>query len=320
VIDLTSALWKERSDIDLDQVDGTYMVHICLADEIARIRFDSIQGGKYPGYAAAKIRRFLPDAPYSLFGDAVIPDRPYLRGPVDLSSINYGGRLTARGEVIRQERGQIAGLAWVSLGIRNREWTGDKVADAVVDRSPVAQEEEMLTPVPKPPYPANEAVMHIGATLYRQGEYGSKLFWGPSYERPDAAPKVWYDNGGPLSAPFVPSDSRWDVTIWPPMVVISVAEPLPPRELIAEYYDRVVIAQHGWNKHLLGASNGQSVATSIRTWAIALLMASGLTYNEASRVAHTPAGPIDQREVSQKVYNENKVALINRVDEAKDYI
>lgn len=316
VLRLTRELWNEQGQLDIDQIDGTFYVHVCLENEIAAI--DEAQpAGRHSSYADSQIRRFLPNAPVGMY-TYVIPNRPRLRDAVEMSSIHYGMRLNAKGELVRPEsqpdsRPSLVALAWVRLGIRNREWTGKQVARAIVSHDHVGLME--FSSPPRPPYPDNEAIAIIGATLYREGEYGRQLFWDPTQEHPESPPEVW-DEEGRLRILVDHSDPRWEVIPWPPMIVISVAEPVPPESVIAEYYDRVVIEQRAWNQHLMGASDGQNVSTAIRTWAAGLLIASGVkSYIAYGDVAHATG----QEFPSERVYFDNKRLLIKRVPEATPF-
>ena len=96
------------------------------------------------------------------------------------------------------------------------------------------------------------------------------------------------------------------------MVVIAVAEPLPPESVIAEYYDRVVIEQRKWNEHLLGAANGQNVPTAIRAWAVALLMKTGLDHG----MAMSNVIGLGIEGATQTKYGRDKNLLLARVAEA----
>ena len=323
VLQITRDLWAKQGQLDLDQVDGTFYIYVCLQQEIAAI--DKAQhDGRHSSYADSHLRRFLPNAPQGIF-TYVIPIRPRLRDAVDMSSIQYGGRLNARGEPIHQETDSgtkgIVGLAWVCLGIRNREWTGRDVARSMVGHDPVGAPGtgNSILDTPRPPYPENESMAIIGATLYRHGEYGRQLFWDPTQEYPESPPEVW-DEKGRLRILVDHSDPRWEVIAWPPMVVMSVAEPLPPESVIAEYYDRVVIEQRKWNEHLLGASNGQNVATAIRTWAIGLLMSTGLDFGEAIGLLYSSRRIIDSKIITQQRHGKDKKLLLKRVPEVESIL
>jgi hypothetical protein len=113
----------------------------------------------------------LPNAPQSSRSLYVIPKRPHLRDAVDLSSITYGGRLTAKGEMIHEEVGSgidgNVGLGWIRLGIRNREWDGKQVAREIVNCGKARELSTGILDVPRPPYPENEALDHWRNALQR---------------------------------------------------------------------------------------------------------------------------------------------------------
>lgn len=326
VLRLTKELWEEQGVLDLDQIDGTYFIHACVADEIAELEKSAGDPTKHFRYAEARIRRYLPNAPQSSRRLFVVVDRPHLRDPVDLSSIDYGGRFSANGEIIPQESRNIVGQAWMRFGIRNREWSGREVAKAFLARAPVNSDRSYILNTPRPPYQTNEAMALIGATLYREGEYGIRMFWDPEREIPDDIkdrpleerayrsypPEViGEDDSVKILVDY--NDSHWDLVGWPPMVLMAVAEPLPPASMISEFYDRVVIEQNRWHEHLLGAANGQSVQVAIRTWAIGLLVTSGDTFMSASRKVHQI---IDTPEVGQKRFQVDRESLLRRAPEA----
>lgn len=318
IIEFTRALWAEQGTLDLDQVDGTFYIHVCMAEWIAELEREAQVRGDYR-YVDAHVRAFLPNAPQSTTRFYVLPDRPRLRDAVEMSSIQYGGRLTALGEPIHQGMDPgiegIVGLAWVRLGIRNREWTGRDVARVMLGHDLVGAPGMGVLDTPRPPYLENESMVIIGATLYRDGEYGRQIFWDPTQDDPESPPEFW-DERGRGRVLIDRSDPRWEVVTWPPMVVIAVAEPLPPASVIAEYYDRVVIEQRGWNEHLMGANNGQTVATAIRTWAAALLIADGVKpYIAYGDVAHAIGGDFPV----ERVYFDNRKLLLRRVPEAAPF-
>jgi len=181
------------------------------------------------------------------------------------------------------------GSVWIRLGIRNQEWNGTQVAREIDRRSRAGLDFYGKT-FPHPPYPENEAIAIIGATLFKSGEYGLRV--------PD------------------PEGSGREFVPWPPMIMVAVAEPLPPESVIAEYYDRVVIEQRQWNLHLLGAANGQNEPTAIRTWAVALLMKTGLEH----RLAMDAVTDLGFKDATQTKYGRDRNLLLTRVPEATTLI
>jgi hypothetical protein len=293
ILAIASELWAERDTISLDQVDGTFYVHVCRAEQIAQMEHDIKAGTRDARSVNAHIRQFLPNAPQSSRHLYVIPERPCLRDAVDMSCMTPT-RVSADGSVIDplQADGTTdfdIGSVWIRLGIRNQEWNGTQVAREIARRSRAGLNFYGKT-FPHPPYPENEAIAIIGATLHKAGEYGHRV--------PD------------------PEGSGWEFVPWPPMIVIAVAEPLPPKSVIAEYYDRVVIEQRQWNLHLLGAANGQNVPTAIRTWAVALLMKTGLEH----RFAMDAVTDLGFKEATQAKYGRDRKLLLARVPEAATLI
>ena len=293
ILAIASELWAERDTISLDQVDGTFYVHVCMADQIAEMERKAHAGEVAHQSVNARVRQFVPNAPGSRHYLYVIPNRPYLRDAVDMSCMTPT-RVSADGSVIDplQADGTTdfdIGSVWIRLGIRNQEWNGTQVAREIDRRSRAGLDFYGKT-FPHPPYPENEAIAIIGATLFKSGEYGRRV--------PD------------------PGGSEWEFVPWPPMIVIAVAEPLPPESVIAEYYDRVVIEQRQWNLHLLGAANGQNVPTAIRTWAVALLMKTGLEH----RFAMDAVTDLGFKEATQAKYGRDRKLLLTRVPEATTLI
>jgi hypothetical protein len=293
ILAIASELWAERDTISLDQVDGTFYVHICKADQITEMERTAHAGEVAHQSVNARVRQFLPNAPQSSRHLYVIPERPCLRDAVDMSCMTPT-RLSADGSVIDplQADGTTdfdIGSVWIRLGIRNQEWNGTQVAREIDRRSRAGLDFYGKT-FPHPPYPENEAIAIIGATLFKSGEDGRRV--------PE------------------PSGSGREFVPWPPMVVIAVAEPLPPKSVIAEYYDRVVIEQRQWNLHLLGAANGQNVPTAIRTWAVALLMKTGLEH----RLAMDAVTDLGLKGPTQTKYGRDRKLLLTRVPEATTLI
>jgi len=293
ILKTATELWAERDSISLDQVDGTFYVHVCMADQIAEMEQEAHAGKRSHQSVNARIRQFLPNAPQTRHYLYVIPERPHLRDAVDMSAMTPA-RLSADGSVINPlqadgTRDYDVGSVWIRLGIRNQEWNGTQVAREIARRSRAGLDFYGKT-FPHPPYPENEAIAIIGATLFKSGEYGRRV--------PD------------------PGGSEWEFVPWPPMIVIAVAEPLPPEIVIAEYYDRVVIEQRQWNLHLLGAAKGQNVPTAIRAWAVALLMKTGLEHG----MAMSNVIGLGIKGATQAKYGRDKNALLARVPEATTLI
>lgn len=319
VLTLARQLWSEQGKIALDQVDGTFYVHICLIDDIRQILSEAADTRFHPQRGHHRLRALIPNVMDSVWSasPSIVPRRPYLRDPVELSDIRFGGRLTAEGRMIERDDDSEAGLSWIRLGIRNRDWTGRDV-EAAFRAHPAVTGTGIVT-MPRPPYPENEAVAFMGATLYRAGEYGSRSYWNPDQEYPDSPPERW-DENGQLRFLVDYSDPHWEVNTWGPMIVIAAPEPLPSEGVIAAFYDATVINDRRWHEALFGGSNGQDVPTAIRTWATALLMKAGKTFGQAVGALHYGASGIGGEAVSQKRFGEDRRRLLARAPEAKPFL
>lgn len=318
ILDLTAQLWKEQGNIELDQVDGTFYFHICRVEDIRRI-IDKAESPRYhPRHTDEHLKSLMPGYQDRVFEGQRphIPERPSLRSAADFSAILYGGRVSADGTMIEREQHKHAGLGWIRLGIRNRDWSGKRVEEAF--RAHPGVSEAGITKMPNPPYQDNEAIAIIGAKLYRGGEYGHKLYWNPEQEDPDSPPMFWNDDDE-LRIRVDLSEPGWEVIPWGPMVVVSVAEPLPAKGAIEAFYDADVIRERRWHEELLGGSNGQDVATAIRTWATALLIKTEMSHGVAIGHLHYFSNAIpEDKLVSETKYRRDLEKLLRRAPEARE--
>lgn len=96
-----------------------------------------------------------------------------------------------------------------------------------------------------------------------------------------------------------------------PFVELHVFAPWPPAEMIAAYYDLVVVGTMEWHERLRGKRNGQSNGAAIRGWAVGLLTKEGgmtrfPAYEQVARLTGTDPG-------NEKKFLDHVQPIIDRV-------
>jgi hypothetical protein len=100
-----------------------------------------------------------------------------------------------------------------------------------------------------------------------------------------------------------------------PYVEIVVKYPLPSKETLAFIYDRECIGVRKLHKEL-SMGTGQEPDNAIRTWMIALYMASGMDFHEAHE-SWIEIIDDEERHVSRQNFYDHRHLLLSRVPEAK---
>jgi|GEM_PF-3841125 len=348
IIELARQLWSEQANLELDQIDGTFYIKICRADDIARIYEEGKQPGRPPMHVDMQLKSIMPHS--QAWYDR---DRPGMRDAVVRIFSQTSGRFTPEGRWLSPTDYPKAGLYWIQLGVRNQSWRGEEVARSFYrarDEASGWRQKLGLPPAPlsdaQPPYSDDEAVSFIGVKLYRDGDNISQIPWDPSRENPNELPieefmeqeRARAVGRSFIEVPELADDERrrWvsqeavgevdrlirefpsETSSRDPMIKVSIPDPLPPKEAIAAYYDAVVINERRWHEHLRGAINGQDVATAIRTWAIGLLCAERLTFSQA--ITNLIQQRIIDSIISKTTFTRQRDALLNRVPEARDYL
>lgn len=102
-----------------------------------------------------------------------------------------------------------------------------------------------------------------------------------------------------------------------PYVEVLVPYPPPPPGTVGREYDAVVRDRHQWHLLLPGAVSRQDKEVAVRTWAVGLLVGTGLRFGSAMRlVSHRCETP----EVSQTRFTQDRKRLLERVPEATPYL
>ena len=103
-----------------------------------------------------------------------------------------------------------------------------------------------------------------------------------------------------------------------PFVRITSALPFPPRGVLANAYEAVVVGGEGWAGVLPGPANNQQPETALRTWAVGLLAAAGWDTNDAIRAVTERAGWDNY--VSQERFNQDRRLLVERFPAARAHL
>lgn len=244
VLDTASALWRKRTSLTLDQIDGAFYWGVCRgADFFAP--FAGREAGE--GFSLKHLKDIARDYPDWLKGDwfdepsgMVIPELRPAWARVWPGPTRYKDNIPSE-----------TAAGWLIVGIRSGYWSGDDVAKHVASwMSANPESVEKISPYPMPP--GDQTSIYIRAALHAPNSFEISL---PRAIDPEIGPPIFLD--------------FWSVVLW-------IKAPLPPPSLIGAFYDDVVVQQHRWNDRLEGAMNGQDVAVAIRTWAFSLLKSAGL--------------------------------------------
>lgn len=102
-----------------------------------------------------------------------------------------------------------------------------------------------------------------------------------------------------------------------PYVLLTIPLPGPPAGVISREYDALVCGDKGWHRALPGGGTRQEKEVALRTWTVGLLMLHGMVFTEAMRVV---CQQMQQTEVSQARFGEDRQRVVARVPEAQAYL
>ncbi len=102
-----------------------------------------------------------------------------------------------------------------------------------------------------------------------------------------------------------------------PYVLVTIPLPGPPAGVISREYDALVCGLKGWHRALPGRGTRQEKEVALRTWTVGLLMFHGMVFTEAMRVV---CQQMQQTEVSQARFGEDRQRVVARVPEAQAYL
>ena len=300
ILDLARGVWDNQHAHSLDTVDGTFYWRGCrheLTDGLIE------QAKREPADAAVRLQALIPGFGKSQGGPMVGEDRIPMRGAVTkVETLTFWPRPGAASSEL-EKRGVVTAM------IRNAEWTGSDVADAIHNAwdnylglfpgALGARERELLglsSPEHlvmdmRPAIDHSERLIDISEVdtfRFEPGETSVHYGYKPT---PDWVPE--------------------------PSIEVQVSAPPPAKPVIATWYDSVAIDTYGWAARLRGARNGQDVVTSIRTWTAALLIAAG----RRQRLAFGDVEDLtDKVFPSNATYYENRGLLFKRVPEARPFL
>jgi hypothetical protein len=269
VIDLARTVWERQHEHDLDTVDGTFYWRGCRTDLVEPL----LQAAaKDPADAGMRLGKLIPGlGSLSLHqgGPHVTPLRIPMRAAVtSVASVDFW---LPAGE-------EIDGRSWktkavIQAKVRNAEWTGVDVAEAIhrawVDYRSMYSEDywphhlEHLGAVPPE---------HLEMTMRVGPDRDGRLLDISERDTFRFEPEETC-----VSFDYKPSPD-W---VPDPFIDVTVSAPPPAKRVIASWFDDVAIDRYQWNLTLLGAKNGQDVATAIRTWSALLLFHAGMNSDDA---------------------------------------
>jgi hypothetical protein len=108
-----------------------------------------------------------------------------------------------------------------------------------------------------------------------------------------------------------------ELRILQPHVRIVAGLPLPPAGTLAKLYDDIVVSDRKWTEQLVGKPSRQEKRVALRTWAVALLVASSIKTIDAMREV---CNILRVAEVTAVQFTGDRQRLVERVPEAQPYL
>lgn len=282
ILGVARELWQQRDGLQRDQVDGRFFWKFCrpeLAERVEVLLVDFERAEK-AGTESVSIAE-------EVFRQV---NMMKVENPSLWTALHEPQSLTMRGAYFYHgDRSGPEGLAgrYIRAGITSADWSGDRV------------EREIRA------YAERNDLNSKAAESARSFAGFSVRFW-------------LVEAGAPL-ADVSPGTfaSRFRLLLTSPVVAVDVTFPLPPEPVIALTYDTLVINEKQWHRLLAPLGNGQKVDVAIRTWATALLVATG-------RRLHLAMGDVDEalgtESPVERVYRRNLAELFKRVPEAMTFL
>lgn len=300
ILDLAKMVWDNQYQYDLDMVDGTFYWRGCRWDLLRQLLEEA---SRNPAIGLGRIQNLIPGFGFGQGGPMV-----------DEWHIPLRGAVTSVSTITTQlPSGEFANRGVVGVHVRNAQWVGADVASSI---HRAWQRYQGL-------YPDDYWEQHIislGASAPEHLRMDMRL-------GPDRKGRL-LDISEQETFAFGPGETHVQFTYKPepdwdyePRIEVEVSAPPPVEQVIAAWFDDVAVGTYAWPAKLAGAANGQDVATAIRTWVVALLWQSGLTYQEATRdidfLNMNELKIKGLKSVSSSRFGEDKKRLLARVVEAK---
>lgn len=302
ILSFASALWESRDTLYRDEVDGGFYWTFCRPDFRTDLlgTLHEIKAMRKPDESEEEVRARLRRASELI-----------VRWDLENPSLLRDGALTAtiplRGAYFTPSWGPKTGSPsqhTALLLVMSPDWTGQRVEQEIRLRSNETGVDRTKTGAWVLGTSVRVAAMPVGSVL-------SPLF--------DLDP---FDQL--LSSEDTPRLQR-------PGLLVETSLPLPPEGVIAKVYDQVVV-QEGLVEQMGPRGNGQRVAQAIKTWATALLVASGNSgapefkdpkghaIDLVDRALYGDADDLEGEPLSVSTYQRHYNELVKRVPESAAFL
>jgi hypothetical protein len=292
-------LWSGRESIDLDLVDGEFYWRYCRGDLVQQLEelLPTLDDEASPVDRIAAVFDHLYAMEQEIPGlTSWIENRepPRMRDP--LVSWHHPGSTVVPAFSGKMKPSGIG--AWLCMGVRNSHWTGADVERACRHEAKVfASHLYNRNLLVNGESTADEMLVAVDFKFYGAGELTFTSDW-------------WQ----------IPSGDSRQVRVESSVTMCVIAHPFPPEGVLAAMYDSIVRDHYAWHQRLYGyqALGNQTVDVAIRTWAIGLLVGSGVKYRHAERAVAEALALAGILESSQ--FSVDRRNLTSRVPEAEPFL
>lgn len=295
ILDLANGLLEGLDELSLNEIDGAFYSQICLrnqrdalaeaAERVPDRNLNFLDGVPIDDFAEfrsawKKVMQVFPDLEDVLNGKPLLMRDALIRVVSSVSEKDSEGKIRYRGQL--------------AIGVTDGSWTGTDVVKALhrwtrdmrLRKDPYWLEIERDAEIER-------SVDHLNiiSSFKSRGEFELPV-------------PEWLD----------PLKHDRTVFIDHAMIVLHIAYPLPPDEVIEAYFNSVIVDQLQWTRRITPRSNGQKPLSAIRGWAIGLLHTSGMTQDEAIRAVTDRLG---LSTFTATTFANDRNAILDRVPEAE---
>jgi hypothetical protein len=182
------------------------------------------------------------------------------------------------------------------IAILSGEWSGRQVAELLYQTADTLENERKFSPTywgPTDPggWFSRTARLTVSANFIEPGV------------------RSWTDGHVPYLVD--PTGYLHPVPLDQARIELQVDFPLPPKQLVADFYDTVVIRERRWHEWLPDRQHYQTSKVAIRTWAVGLLNRGGMKQEDAIETVSTMLG---MKPVTPSTYaSKDRPQLCNRI-------